>query len=51
MTAEQVLQQIGEWANSSHSYLSNRSEYARGYKSGISAAKEIILDYLKELEK
>lgn len=41
-----LLSQIIEWANSSHSYLSERTDYARGYKAGITAAKTIILEIL-----
>lgn len=48
--AEQVLNEIKEWANSSHSYLSTRTYYARGYKHGITQAKEIVKDYLSKLE-
>lgn len=41
-----LLSQIIEWANSSHSYLSERTDYARGYKAGITAAKARILEIL-----
>lgn len=46
MNAEEVLQEIKEWANSSHSYLSENCQYARGYKAGIAQAKRIVLDML-----
>lgn len=41
-----ILTKILVWANSSHAYLSNRTEYAKGYKDGISQAKEIILEII-----
>ena len=40
-----LLTQINEWANSSHAYLSNSTEFAKGYKDGISRAKEIAWQY------
>ena len=46
MNDKDILTKIIEWANSSHTYLSNRTEYAKGYKDGISQAKEIILDII-----
>ena len=47
MTAEEILQKIKDWAEGSHAYLSNRTDYARGYKDGISQAKDIILDIIE----
>jgi len=44
--AEEALKEIMEWANSSHAYLSTRTDYGRGYKAGISRAKEIIYEIL-----
>lgn len=41
-----ILTKILKWANDSHAYLSNRTEYAKGYKDGISRAKEIILEII-----
>lgn len=41
-----LLTKIIEWAKSSHAYLSTSSEYAKGYKDGISRAKEIILEII-----
>ena len=46
MEDKDILTQIIEWAKSSHAYLSNSSEYAKGYKDGISRAKEIILEII-----
>lgn len=48
MTNEEILKQIKEWAESSHSYLSRRTDYARGYSDGITQAKEIICRFFKE---
>ena len=47
MTAEETLQKIKNWAEGSHAYLSSRTDYARGYKDGISQAKDIILDIIE----
>lgn len=46
MNDKDILTQIIEWANSSHAYLSVRTPYAKGYKDGISQAKEIILEII-----
>lgn len=46
MNDKDILTQIIEWANSIHAYLSNRTEYAKGFKDGISRAKEIILEII-----
>ncbi len=42
MNDKDLLTIIIDWAKSSHAYLSERTDYARGYKDGISRAKEII---------
>lgn len=39
-----ILTQIIEWAEDSHSFLSESTDYARGYKDGITRAKQIILE-------
>lgn len=39
---EKKLEKIDEWIYSSHAYLSQSSDYARGYKDGITRAKEIV---------
>lgn len=49
MTHEEILEDISEWANSSHSYLSDCSPYSQGYKDGITRAKEIVLEYLARI--
>ena len=43
MTTEEAIKEISEWANASHAYLCNREGYPRGYKDGISQAKNIVL--------
>ena len=48
MTPEEIINEISEWANASHAYLSNREGYPRGYRNGISQAKVIILDILSK---
>jgi len=50
MTAEEALKEIKEWADSSHAFLSTRTDYGRGYKDGITRAKEIILEIMGEEE-
>lgn len=45
-----AIKEIGEWANASHAYLSNREGYAQGYKDGISQAKTIIRDILSQID-
>lgn len=47
MEKEEILKKIQEWAEGSHSYLSVITDYARGYKDGISRAKDIILDIIE----
>jgi len=46
MTAEEALKEIMEWADSSHAFLSTRTDYGRGYKDGITRAKVVIEDIL-----
>lgn len=41
-----ALEEIRQWANESHAYLSQAPGYARGYKDGIGRAKEIVCDIL-----
>jgi hypothetical protein len=45
---EEILKEIIDWANSSHSYLSETTPYAKGYKDGIRQAKEIIKNIKEE---
>ena len=51
MNDKDILTQVIEWANSSHAYLSARTPYAKGYKDGISQAKEIILEIINSENK
>ena len=39
-----ILTQIIEWAEDSHAYLSESTDYARGYKDGITRAKQLIME-------
>lgn len=48
MTAEEKLKKIEEWANSSHAWMPESRDYARGFKKGIGVAKEIVLDILSQ---
>ena len=47
---KEILRRIEEWANSSSSYLSTRTDYARGFRDGIGRAKDIVLEILEEVE-
>ena len=47
-SSDKTLEEIRKWANSSHSYLSRRTDYARGYAEGLDVAKEIILEILEK---
>jgi hypothetical protein len=42
MNEKEILQEIIEWLRNDTSYLSTRTDYARGYKDGIERAKEIV---------
>lgn len=42
MKETEILQEIIEWLGNDTSYLSTRTNYARGYKDGIERAKEIV---------
>lgn len=42
MKETEILQEIIEWLGNDTSYLSTRTDYAKGYKSGIECAKEIV---------
>lgn len=43
-----ILQEIIEWLGNDTSYLSTRTDYARGYKDGIKRAKEIVESIINE---
>lgn len=48
MNEKEILQEIIEWLGNSTSYLSTRTDYARGYKSGIEQAKMIVGSIINE---
>lgn len=48
MIEKKILQEIIEWLGNDTSYLSTRIDYARGYKSGIEQAKEIVKSIINE---
>lgn len=50
MTLQKIINEISEWANASHAYLSNREGYPRGYRNGISQAKIIVLEILSKID-
>lgn len=45
--AEAAVNEIAKYVKSSHAYLSESTDYARGYKDGIAMAKEIIESILQ----
>lgn len=47
MKEKEILKEIIEWLNNDTSYLSTRTDYAKGYKNGIICAKEIIESIIK----
>ena len=47
MEEKDLLKKIEQWAKESHAYLSSRTPYAKGYKDGITQAKEIILNIIE----
>ena len=48
MNEKEILQEIIEWLGNGTSYLSTRTDYARGYKDGIEQAKAIIEEIINE---
>lgn len=48
MKEKEILQEIIKWLSNDTSYLSTRTDYARGYKSGIEQAKEIVKSIINE---
>lgn len=46
MKEKEILQEIIEWLGNDISYLSTKTDYARGYKSGIKTAKEIVANII-----
>lgn len=50
MKEKEILKEIIEWLNNDTSYLSTRTNYAKGYKNGIICAKEIVESIIKNHE-
>lgn len=50
MKEKEILKEIIEWLNNDTSYLSTRTDYAKGYKNGIIGAKEIVESIIKKHE-
>ena len=50
MKEKEILQEIIKWLGNDTSYLSTRTDYARGYKSGIECAKEIVESIINKHE-
>lgn len=48
MKEKEILHEIIEWLGNSTSYLSTRTDYARGYKDGIEQAKMIVESIINE---
>ena len=48
MNEKEILQEIIEWLVNDTSYLSTRTDYARGYKNGIEQAKMIVESIINE---
>lgn len=48
MNEKEILQEIIEWLGNDTSYLSTRTDYAKGYKDGIERAKAIIEEIINE---
>lgn len=48
MEEKEILKEIIEWLGNNVSYLSTRTDYARGYKDGIDRAKEIVESIINE---
>lgn len=48
MNENNVIEKIQEYLNQSTAYLSERTDYARGYKAGVRTVKDIIADIIME---
>lgn len=44
----EILKEIIRWLGNDTSYLSTRTDYAKGYKDGIERAKEIVEEIINE---
>lgn len=50
MNEKEILQEIIKWLGNDTSYLSTRTDYARGYKDGIEQAKMIAESIINKHE-
>ena len=50
MNEKEILQEIIKWLGNDTSYLSTRTDYARGYKDGIEQAKMIVESIINKHE-
>jgi len=50
MNEQEIIKAVKNYADTSAAYLSTNTEYARGYKDGISKAKEIIRNIIKDYQ-
>ena len=48
MEEKEILQEIIKWLGNDTSYLSTRTDYAKGYKDGIEQAKVIVESIINE---
>lgn len=48
MKEQEILQDIIKWLGNDTSYLSTKTDYARGYKDGIEQAKMIVESIINE---
>lgn len=47
---KQILKELIDYANNqSHTYLSRRTDYAKGYYDGVTRVKEIILEITEKI--
>lgn len=48
MKEQEILQDIIKWLGNDTSYLSTKTDYARGHKAGIEQAKMIVESIINE---
>lgn len=48
MNNEEIIKAITDWANSSHGYISQNTDYGQGYSRGLSQAKAIVRHLLSK---
>lgn len=46
---KKILKELIDYANKSHTYLSRRTDYAKGYYDGVTRVKEIILEITEKI--